>query len=332
MASSITYTPVSASLPKYELADVKKHDSDTDAWMVIDGFVHDVTEFLYDHPGGKDIMCDHLGKDASDIFMDDRVHAHGAIAYKMLAKYRIGVLNNVKVIDRTANEDLNKLVDLTKPILPQIDSLGAKYNPWVHSQMGLKSIIIFDNFLENLSHYPWWYIFLMWPPFIAFCLYTSMHHAGFLKTLMMFPSGALSWAMIEYVLHRWVFHMYTATTFWNKFHFFAHGIHHLTPNDASRLTFPPTFSVLIASLIYQLTHLIRLDTGVHGFFAGLAFGFMLYDAIHYYFHHGDAPWLPEFLKSMKSAHLNHHYKDDTTNFGVTSQLFDFICGTKGKTV
>jgi len=308
--------------------EVSKHNKENDAWMVVDGYVHDVTSFLNDHPGGQDILMDHLGKDVSSIFVDPRVHDHGPVAFKMLTQYRIGVLNKGSVVDKAADQqNLNKLVDLNKAILPQIPELGEKYAPWIHSQMGLKEIIIFDNFLENFSRYPWWYIFIMWPPFIAFALTVSFRSAGLIKTPLLFIIGALSWAVIEYILHRFVFHMQTSTTFWNQFHFFAHGIHHLTPNDSSRLTFPPTFSFAIASLVYQLTHFVREESGIHGYFAGLAFGFMLYDAIHFYFHHGDAPWLPGFLKKMKSAHLNHHYKDDTTNFGVTSQLFDYLCGT-----
>jgi len=311
--------------------EVRKHDSEGDAWIVIEGYVHDVSEFLQEHPGGKDIIMDHLGKDASEVFTSEKVHVHGNIAFKMLAKYRIGIVSKAKLVDRTADEDLSNLVDITKPILPQITNLNEKYSPWVHSQMGLKEITIFDNFLESFSRYPWWYIFLMWPPFMAYSLRISFKEAGIVLTVFNFVIGCLSWAIVEYILHRFVFHMKTKTSLWNKFHFFAHGIHHLTPNDSSRLTFPPVFSAAISSAIYQVTTVIDHETGIHGYLSGLACGFMLYDAIHYYFHHGDAPWLPGFLKRMKSAHLNHHYKDDTTNFGVTSQLFDYVCGTVGST-
>jgi len=322
---------VVTTLPKYELDEVRKHDKEEDAWLVVEGYVHDVTAFLLEHPGGKDIMMDHLGKDASEVFLSEQVHVHGIIAFKMMAKYRIGILNKAKVVDRTKEEDLSTLVDVTKPILPQIPALGRKYSPWVHSQIGLKDITIFDNYLENFSRYPWWYIFVMWPPFMIFALNVSVRSAGFFTTVFNFFIGCFSWAIVEYVLHRFVFHMETYSTFWNKFHFFAHGIHHITPNDSSRLTFPPMFSAAIASGIYQVTTVVEHDTGIHGYLAGLACGFMLYDAIHYYFHHGDAPWFPDFLKQMKKAHLNHHYKDDTTNFGVTSQLFDLLCGTMGST-
>lgn len=317
------------TLPLYDIGEVRKHDQEGDAWMVIEGYVHDVTTFLMEHPGGKDVMMDHLGRDATEAFTSDQIHAHGHVAFKMLSKYRIGILKQARVVDRMVNEDYSKLVDVTKPILPQIVPLGAKYSPWVHSQMGLQKIIIFDNFFEQLSRWPWWYIFVMWPPFMAYVLSISFQKAGLLVTLFAFITGALSWGIVEYTLHRFLFHMETKTPFWNKFHFFAHGIHHLTPNDSTRLTFPPTFSVVITVAIYQLTNVFSHEAGIHGFLAGLACGFMLYDAIHFYFHHGDAAWFPNFLKRMKTAHLNHHYKDDTTNFGVTSQLFDYAFGTVG---
>jgi 4-hydroxysphinganine ceramide fatty acyl 2-hydroxylase len=155
----------------------------------------------------------------------------------------------------------------------------------------------------------------------------ALQHVTAIQTLYLFFVGLLLWSSVEYGLHRFVFHLYTYSTNWNIFHFFAHGIHHLTPNDSTRLTFPPLFSAVIMFLVSQIPQLIPPSSGVHAWIAGLACGFMLYDAIHYYFHHGDAPWLPTFLKRMKSAHLNHHYKNDSMNFGVTSPLFDWIFGT-----
>jgi len=319
-----------ASPTVYSMEEVMRHDTEQDAWIVIEGFVHNITGFLADHPGGKDIVMNYLGKDASAIFVSEAEHAHSLTAYAILARYRIGVTDEAKAIDRTSTEDriqLSKLVDVTKPILPQISILGPNYNPWLHTQFGLKEIIIFDNFLENFSHYPWYYIFFLWVPFVIYTLQVSYYAAGFVTTMSKFGMGVMFWTVLEYVLHRFVFHLYTTTTNWNKFHFFAHGIHHLTPNDPSRLTFPPLFSIALGVSIYQIVHFIDHSTGVHAFLAGLTLMFMLYDAIHYYFHHGEATWLPEFLKRMKSAHLNHHYKDDTINFGVTTQIMDYLCGT-----
>jgi len=315
----------------FTLDEVKKHNTEKSAWMVIEGYVHDVTDFLADHPGGKEIVLDHIGTDATNIFIADTVHAHSQTAFSMLARYRIGILDSANVIDRTTdNYKLKQIVDVTKPILPQIPKLGNQYQPWIHSQCGLTKIIIFDNFLELFTRWPWYYIFFMWTPFIVYMLSKSVEYISVWQTIMMFAVGMLSWSIVEYTLHRFVFHVSTDTTMWNYFHFFAHGIHHLTPNDSTRLTFPPTFSGVIGLSLAQLPGVIPYWTGIHAVLAGLSLGFVLYDAAHYYFHHGEAKWLPMFLQKAKSSHLDHHYKNDNANYGVTSPLFDWVFGTLAK--
>ncbi len=72
---------------KYSMDEIRKHDTEKDAWMVIDGYVHDITAFLVEHPGGKDILLDHLGKDASSIFVSEAEHKHSLAAYNILSRY-----------------------------------------------------------------------------------------------------------------------------------------------------------------------------------------------------------------------------------------------------
>ena len=45
----------------FTLAEVAKHNTDADCWLVIEGVVYDVTEFLSEHPGGGDIVVDVAG-------------------------------------------------------------------------------------------------------------------------------------------------------------------------------------------------------------------------------------------------------------------------------
>lgn len=311
----------------YSLTQVSKHDNESSAWVVIEGYVYDVTTFLAEHPGGKEIVLSHLGTDATQAFTNDALHAHSDTAFSILARYRVGVLESANAVDRTEqSKKLSQLVDPTKPIIPQIPKLGKQYGPWIHSQCFTK-IIIFDSFLEAFTRWPWWYIFIMWTPFVVYMLKQGLQHVPVSQALLMFALGLLSWSIVEYTLHRFVFHLATETTMWNYFHFFAHGIHHITPNDSTRLTFPPTFSGVIALALAQLPGVIPVATGIQPFLAGLATGFVLYDTAHYYFHHGEATWLPTFLQKQKSIHLNHHYKNDNANFGVTSPLFDWVFGT-----
>lgn len=50
------------NLPTYTLAQVKKHNTEKDLWMAINGGVYNVTDFLDNHPGGASNLTDHAGK------------------------------------------------------------------------------------------------------------------------------------------------------------------------------------------------------------------------------------------------------------------------------
>jgi len=63
-------------------ADVAKHNSDDDCWVIIDELVYDVTNFLQVHPGGKKAIMLYAGKDATEEF--DMLHDR-----KVIQKYGI---------------------------------------------------------------------------------------------------------------------------------------------------------------------------------------------------------------------------------------------------
>ena len=60
--------------------------------------------------------------------------------------------------------------------------------------------------------------------------------------------------------------------------------------------------------------------------AGMIFGSLLYDAMHYSFHHG--PDLQfGWYQQMKTQHMRHHFRDNSKEFGVTTSLWDWAFGT-----
>ncbi|PWN35291.1 putative cytochrome b5 [Meira miltonrushii] len=71
----------------FEADEVKQHKSEESAWVVVDGGVYDVTEFLEDHPGGKKILLKNCGKDASEAFW---TYHSEKVLQKTAAEYKIG--------------------------------------------------------------------------------------------------------------------------------------------------------------------------------------------------------------------------------------------------
>jgi len=79
-----------ADLPQqYSLDEVRRHRTRHDCWLVVDGHVVDVTAYLLDHPGGDDVLLDHAGTDATDVF--EKV-CHSNDAYERMMAHSIGML------------------------------------------------------------------------------------------------------------------------------------------------------------------------------------------------------------------------------------------------
>lgn len=49
-------------------AEVAKHNTEKDCWVIVHGRAYDVTDFLPEHPGGMKIILKYAGKDATEAF------------------------------------------------------------------------------------------------------------------------------------------------------------------------------------------------------------------------------------------------------------------------
>lgn len=71
--------------------DISTHNGPDDCWIVVDGAVYDVTDWIKDHPGG-DILATLAGEDASAMF--HCCHLHDIAP--MLERFKIGIVKNYK--------------------------------------------------------------------------------------------------------------------------------------------------------------------------------------------------------------------------------------------
>lgn len=331
-------------VPMYTLTDVAEHNKPADAWIAYKGKVYDVSEFVDSHPGGREILEEHLGQDVTNVFEDPKIHEHSDAALTLLKDYLIGKLAHVTTVAKeldpefedmflTAGENEN-LIDLEKPIITQMWNTPMtleQYLRYTHTPRFLKGGRVarfFENdFLEFCSRNSWHSV-CMWIPVAAFFAYQASFSIDHLTLVALWALGVFIWTLLEYSIHRWIFHM-------DKYvpdvrvciclHFILHGVHHFLPMDRLRLVFPWPMALITISFIFAVIQSILPLNITFALVSGGLSGYIMYDLTHYYLHHA----VPQniYMKSMKTYHLDHHYKNYEKGYGITSKFWDYVFGT-----
>lgn len=221
------------------------------------------------------------------------------------------------------------LIELTQETIDAAHGRWPGYDPNDKRRERPVSIKVFKNdLIENVfgkAHPITPIVWFGW--LIVYGVYRGVTspRVGALGTVGLFLVGWLIWTLMEYLLHRFVFHM-DNTLEKNKVKaFMIHGYHHDFPDDKMRLVAPPVMSwgpAAIFAAIYYFAF------GPHYWWtimAGSATGYVAYDWIHYYTHHGRPKG--GIGKWLRRYHMLHHFKDGNTRYGVSSPLWDLVFGT-----
>ncbi|CAG8455985.1 13530_t:CDS:10 [Dentiscutata erythropus] len=78
-------------LPIYTYEEYEKN-AKSNNWICIEGIIHDITDFMEDHPGGKAILIASRGEDMTNAF-NGGVYDHSNAARNLLSSFRIGVIS-----------------------------------------------------------------------------------------------------------------------------------------------------------------------------------------------------------------------------------------------
>jgi len=130
--------------------------------------------------------------------------------------------------------------------------------------------------------------------------------------------GLASWTLVEYWVHRVVFHGVRPLKS-------QHAIHHKLPEDLIGVSPVSTLAAFVA-LGAGLPLLLGASAGVGGF-TGLILGYLLYILAHDTFHHRP----PNAGSPLRAAYLRHelHHRLYDVNFGVQplAAVWDWVFRT-----
>lgn len=233
-------------LPTFTPAEVESHNNAKSCYVTLGSKVFDITSFVDDHPGGGDLILEYAGKDVGEIMRDTVSHEHSEAAYEILDDSLVGFIgpaskgeSTVTDISTSQNgqpvyattgmsreEDLsvetdytkdyqtNKFLDLNKPLLPQLWFGGFSkefYLQQVHRPRhykGGESAPLFGNFLEPLSKNSWYMVPIIWLPPVTYGTFLGISGLGSVSGgACYWLFGLFLWSLIEYVMHRFLFHM-----------------------------------------------------------------------------------------------------------------------------
>ncbi|MBU2912449.1 MULTISPECIES: sterol desaturase family protein [Reichenbachiella] len=147
---------------------------------------------------------------------------------------------------------------------------------------------------------------------------------GGLQVLVWFLGGLLLYSLVEYIMHRFVFHMPETTPARKKFVYTAHGVHHDFPRDKDRLAMPVPVSLALSAILFFVFRFAMGDF-VYAFLPGILMGYASYLWVHYMVHAFQPP--KNAFKIWWVHHGIHHYKQPHRAFGVSTPLWDIIFGT-----
>jgi len=180
------------------------------------------------------------------------------------------------------------------------------------------------------ARYPWimriseskvnyWATYVMDLSLMTYCLaYDGMRlDVRAFSMVGLYALGVFSWTFMEYVFHRWMYHMGLPMTVE------GHQKHHDDPTAYIAMPFivTPMLFLPIQWLFSVYLHIAGFSSVLGGFFGG----YIAYSFMHHSLHHYKMPIA--WLRHLQSQHRIHHALPDA-NFGVTTRFWDRVFGTE----
>jgi 4-hydroxysphinganine ceramide fatty acyl 2-hydroxylase len=169
-------------------------------------------------------------------------------------------------------------------------------------------------------------------PFIAILLlyatFSAEPRRRYGDLLWLFPLGVLIWTLLEYGLHRFIFHIQVAIRNQRIRDLInaSHLGHHAAPRDPTKLLVHPSYGMVISAVLLGIIYLVAGSlSAAAGVLSGVWAGFLHYEAVHYRVHFNLSN--SGLIVRRRRLHFYHHFTNNKRCFGVTSPLWDYVFRT-----
>jgi 4-hydroxysphinganine ceramide fatty acyl 2-hydroxylase len=181
---------------------------------------------------------------------------------------------------------------------------------------------------ERLIRFRSFWIFPMIGVLLLYFTSRREQVARFNALLWLVPAGLFIWTLLEYGLHRFVFHIQipVPNPRLREVVNASHMAHHAAPRDPNKVLVHPLYGFVVSLILYALLFAIFRDGfSTAGVIVGIWIGFLYYEAVHYRVHFSLSG--SGFVARQRRAHFYHHFTNNKRCFGVTSPLWDYVFGT-----
>jgi sterol desaturase/sphingolipid hydroxylase (fatty acid hydroxylase superfamily) len=166
--------------------------------------------------------------------------------------------------------------------------------------------------------------FFVLPPIAlayATAAFSEPHPPRLLAWLVVYGGALFAWTLIEYLVHRFVFHCV-------GFFMRMHDLHHDDPRGL--IGTPAWMSVGLGLAVVVGPSWLLLGAGLgSAVVAGMTTGYQWYALLHYCIHQGYGGDL-FYFRWARLRHAKHHYLAHGTNFGVTTGFWDIVFRTSNR--
>jgi 4-hydroxysphinganine ceramide fatty acyl 2-hydroxylase len=181
---------------------------------------------------------------------------------------------------------------------------------------------------ERLVRFRSFWMFPLFALILVYLTFRAEPQRRYQDLLWLLPIGLFVWTLLEYGLHRFVFHIPFAIRdpglrdLVNG----SHHSHHAAPRDPSKLLVHPSYAVAVSLVLFAALYGISGSlSATSGVLSGIWAGFLYYEAVHYRVHFNLSN--SALITWQRRFHFYHHFTNNKRCFGVTSPFWDYVFRT-----